>query len=174
MVKTTAGSEVGWLPVIAATVAFAACGPVPGAPIPDPQSADGPQLSLAATEAIAVIDPKLDIEPVVGRPGEPLTVCGLLVGGSEVRVVFSDPATGATWPEHVNEFVSADESGRWCWIGLVPTELQHHEPAAMGDLYRITDGIYEIRIESFGAADVRTAIEVTNADSSSEQPETNG
>jgi hypothetical protein len=182
-VKTTAGAEVGWLPVIAAAVAFAACGSVPAAPgvsappaeapVPDPQS-ENPQSPPATAEAIAVIDPNLDIHPVSGRPGELLRVCGVLQGGSEVRVVFRDPETGATWPEHVDEFVANDESGRWCWTGLIPTELQSNGTDTMGDLYPISDGIYEIRIESFGAVDVYSTIEVKNSSSTSDQPATDG
>jgi hypothetical protein len=183
-VKTRTGAEAGrWLPVIAATVAFVACGSVPGAsgvstppaeaPVPDPQS-ENPRLSPGTTKTISVIDPNLDIQPVLGGPGEPLRVCGLLLGGSEVRVVFRDPVTGASWPEHVDEFVATDESGRWCWTGVIPTELQSNETATMGDLHPITDGIYEIRIESFGAIDVQATIEVKTPGSTNDQPGTDG
>lgn len=87
-------------------------------------------------------------------------MCGVLRGGSEVRVVLADPETGATWPENVDEFVAVDESGRWCWTGMIPTELQSNEAATMGDLHPITDGTYEIRVESFGAVDAQATIEI--------------
>lgn len=100
--------------------------------------------------APGVIEPNLVIRPTSGAPGDPLTICGTLQGASEIRVTLSDPATGDVWPDDINEFVTPDELGNWCWKGTIPTELQSTDPRNLGQRHPITAGAYEIRVESFG------------------------
>lgn len=92
----------------------------------------------------------LAVEPAVGRPGDPLTICGEALGRTEIRVVLSDPATGDSWPDEIDEFVTPDDSGHWCWSGLIPTEMQSNDPRTMGKRHPVTPGVYQVRVDSLG------------------------
>jgi len=121
---------------------------LPDTPAPSTTVPDAAQTTLAT--APGVIEPNLVIRPTSGAPGDPLTICGTLQGATQVRVTLSDPATGDVWPDDINEFVTPDELGNWCWKGTIPAELASSDPRNLGQRHPITAGAYEIRVESFG------------------------
>jgi hypothetical protein len=109
-------------------------------------------------------DAKLTVEPKAGEPGDPLTICDTSAGAAEVRVVLSDLVSGDSWPDEIDEFVTPDESGRWCWTGTIPTELQSNDPTTMGRRHPIAPGAYEIRVESFGDVVAYGSLKITIPD----------
>ncbi len=122
-------------------------------------------LSFARSDGVPVAtttppSPELDIRQESGIPGKSLSICGTSAADAEVRVVFSDPETGETWPDDVDEFTESDERGFWCWLGTFPIQLQSNDQATFGELRPITPGQYEIRVESFGDVLISGSIEV--------------
>ena len=108
------------------------------------------QTSTTLTVTTYLPSPVLDIRTESGVPGDELVICGTRQGADWVRVTFSDPVSGEVWPDEIDEFVEPDETGRWCWSGVFPDQLQSTEPTVRGERRIITPGVYQIRLESFG------------------------
>ncbi|MDJ0664411.1 MAG: hypothetical protein QNJ75_07610 [Acidimicrobiia bacterium] len=94
--------------------------------------------------------PILEIRTPAGLPGAPLVICGDARESTTVRVVLSDPLSGDSWPDEIDEFVETDASGRWCWQGIFPDLLQINDLSPTPNFRPIEAGTYEIRLESFG------------------------
>jgi hypothetical protein len=67
---------------------------------------------------------------------------------------------GETWPDEIDVFVTPDDQGRWCWDGVIPTELQSNEIGTLGERRPITSGVYLIRAESFGTVFAQGTLEI--------------
>lgn len=125
--------------------------------------ASSPEIPEDSTTAMGPrVDPAvaLDIKQSRGVPGQSLAIHGTADPNREVRLVFSNPETGETWPDSVEEFAASAEDGSWRWQGTFPTQLQSNETETFGELRPITPGIYEIRVESSGDIVAAGPIEV--------------
>jgi hypothetical protein len=159
--------------LLVGVLVLAACGSGSGEEAPTsgpsttslPTTAQGkadPTTSTTTTRVkVDVSEGKLTVEPRAGEPGDPLTICGTLAGAAEVRVVLSDLVSGDSWPDEIDEFVTPNESGRWCWTGTIPTELQSNDPTTIGKRHPIAPGAYEIRVESFGNVVAYGSLKIT-------------
>jgi hypothetical protein len=114
-------------------------------------------------------DVHLTIEPSSGAPGDPLEVC-YPGTGSTYRVTMCASSGWDCWPSYVDEFVTTNEPGRWCWTGVIPSFLESTEPTDMGELHPITSGTYQIRIGTFGKDLAHGELEVVVPDSGTSPP----
>ncbi len=126
--------------------------------------------TTTTTEPPTATEPSLDIRQQSGPAGGPLIIHGTAAPDSEVLLVFSDPATGETWPDEVDGFAVTDERGSWRWAGTFPTQLQSNDRANLGELRPITPGFYEVRVESFGDVLLAEQVEVLPGNATDEGP----
>jgi hypothetical protein len=104
------------------------------------------------------------VTPATGRPGEPLVICGRVLGASQILVVLSHVRSGDSWPYEIDGVTAPDETGHWCWTGTIPRELESNNPPTMFQRLPAPAGEYEVRVESFGNIVGYASLTVTGVD----------
>ena len=122
------------------------------------------------TSSTAPIATTAELREERGTPGQPFSICGTAPVGTELRVTFTQPTTGDTWPDDVDERTQADDVGDWCWNGTFPIELTTADTATSGELRPITPGLYEVTVESAGELVLATLVDVLPGYSESDRP----
>lgn len=102
------------------------------------------------TRTIVVDQPRsteLTVTPNLGKPGEPLTICGYLGPDRTAYIGLSTTVNEDSWPTDDSHHVATNDDGTFCWEGIIPTHLEHAFGEDANTLYPTPPGRYIIWAE---------------------------